>query len=651
MCGIGGWLGSLPDSETIAGRVADELRHRGPDGRGVHSEPDVTLVHTRLSIIDLSSAGSQPMSNEDGTVWTVFNGEIYNHRDLRRYLEARGHLFRGHSDTEVLPHLYEEEGATFVNRLRGMFALAIYDARRRTLVLARDRFGIKPLFYAPSKDRLSFASEIGALLEIPGINDEPDRQAIHDFAALFYIPAPQTFYVGIRALQPGEVLEARLNSDGISWRTQIYHQWSIAPDYGITLSEATNRAEELVTTAVRRQLESDVPLAALLSGGIDSSLVSAAAQSAVTDGIRTFNVRFADREYDETWAAAAVANHIGSHHEILDMKDAQGTWDNITGLLSHAGQPFADTSLFAVNAVSRLMRKHVTVALSGDGGDEGFGGYNFYTRLALMSQLQKLPVALGWGAGLALSPLANWGVVQRHHPQRVRELAGADDTAVVQYQFSPLHEEEQSQLCCNRNLLPIRRLFEPKWEHHLPSHASHLERLSAHATEVNIRLELANDFLFKVDTASMRESLEIRVPLLDEDLFAFGLSLPHKLKVSWQKPKLILRTVAKRKLPSQVVNKPKQGFSIPVDTWVDPQFKCCLRETLLGSQSTLPEFFNPCVYRPLVEAFCEGRPYPGIHRSGLYRRAIMFLSVHLALTKRQATRTASPLATRISKAG
>lgn len=651
MCGVAGWLGGPPDKEGVAERLAQALHHRGPDAHGIRSWPGATLVHTRLSIIDLSAFGAQPMPNEDGTVWTVFNGEIYNHRELRRGLEGRGHTFKGHCDAEVLPHLYEEEGLGFVSKLRGMFALAIYDTRKQKLLLARDRFGIKPLFYARVKDRLAFASEIRALLEIPDIDDRPDRQAIHDFAALFYIPAPETFFRGIRSLQPGEVLEAQLECDRLSWRTQTYHQWSITPEFGMTLAEATDRADELVEVAVQRQLESDVPLAALLSGGIDSSLVSAAAQSAVNGGIRTFNVRFSDKDYDETWAAVAVANHIGSRHEILDMDDAQGTWEHVTDLLSHAGQPFADTSLFAVNAVSRLMRKHVTVALSGDGGDEAFGGYKFYTRLALMSQLQKLPGALGWGAGVALAPLAKWGVVQRHHPRRVRELAGVDDTAVVQYQFCQLHDEEHSQLCRDGDLLPIRRLFEPKWEHYLPPGASHLERLSAHTTEVNIRMEMTNDFLFKVDTASMRESLEVRVPLLDEDLFDFGLSLPHRLKVSRQTPKLVLRTVAKRKLPPEVVNKPKQGFSIPVDTWVDAQFKVCLRDALLGSQSTLPDFFNPAVYRPMVESFCEGRSYPGIHRSGLYRRAIMLLSVHLALSRRQATRPSSQMATLTSKAG
>src|SRR5207244_1303964 len=213
MCGIGGWLGTLPDTAGCAERMVRDLRHRGPDAHGIKSWPEATLVHTRLSIIDLTPTGAQPMANEDGTVWTVFNGEIYNHRELRHDLELRGHLFRGKSDTEVLPHLYEEHGAEFVSRLRGMFALAIYDTRARRLILARDRFGIKPLFYASGKNRLAFASEITALLGLPDIDDRPDRQAISDYAALFYIPGPERFYAGIRAVEPGTILETQLDRD------------------------------------------------------------------------------------------------------------------------------------------------------------------------------------------------------------------------------------------------------------------------------------------------------------------------------------------------------------------------------------------------------------------------------------------------------
>ena len=282
MCGIAGWLGRLPDDKNHAARMAQTLHHRGPDSQGVRCWPEATLVHTRLSIIDLSPAGAQPMANEDGTVWTVFNGEIYNHRELRRYLEARGHTFRGHSDTEVLVHLFEEEGSAFVGKLRGMFAFAIYDSRSHTLILARDRFGIKPLFFAATNDRLAFASEIRALRGLPGVDLRPDKQAIHDFAALLYIPAPETFHIGIRALQPGEVLTAHLDHERVSWNTEIYHRWVLNPDPAMTMNKAADRAEELISAAVRQQMESDVPLGALLSGGIDSSLVSAAAQEALT---------------------------------------------------------------------------------------------------------------------------------------------------------------------------------------------------------------------------------------------------------------------------------------------------------------------------------------------------------------------------------
>jgi asparagine synthase (glutamine-hydrolysing) len=634
MCGIAGWVGKLQDTQDVADCMVQALRHRGPDGCGVRSWPEATLVHTRLSIIDLSPAGAQPMANEDGTVWTIFNGEIYNHHEIRRDLEARGHVFRGHADSEVLPHLYEEEGSAFVTKLRGMFALATYDTRSRTLLLARDCFGIKPLFYAPAYNRLAFASEINALLNFPGIDARPDRQAIYDFAALFYIPAPETFYTGIRALQPGELLEARLDAHGITWKTQLYHQWAITPDPALALAQATDRADALIKGAVRRQLESDVPLGALLSGGIDSSLISAAAQEALDGGLQTFNVRFGDKAYDETWAALAVAQHIGSSHKTLHMDDIRGSWDHITSLLRHAGQPFADTSLFAVNAVCQLMRQHVTVALSGDGGDEGFGGYYRNWQLRRIARLQKCPELGLLAAATILTPLAYLGIVHGSRPLRLRELSAADDTAVMQSLFCQLHEADHRKLCKDTDLLPIRRLFEPRWEHRLPPHTSRLERLFAHATEIGTRLELPNDFLFKVDTASMRESLEVRVPMLDEELFALGLLLPHYLKVQGRAGKRVLRAVAQQQIPSKVANKPKHGFVISVNSWLNADFKAHLHDTLLGPSSTLPEFFSPEVYGPMILAFCEGRHDRNHSPQRLFRRVIMLLSVHLALEGR-----------------
>lgn len=632
MCGIGGWIGYQERGDEAAGRMREALHHRGPDGYGIRSLHSATLVHTRLSIIDLSESGSQPMGNETGTIWSICNGEIYNHRELRNDLERKGHTFKGHSDSEVIPHLYEELGAGFVERLRGMFAIAIYDTRSRTLLITRDRFGIKPLFYAPSKRCLAFASELRALLCLEDIDTRPDRQAVYDAAALLYIPAPETFYRGIRAIRAGEILEANLVPDGeVSWKTHLYWKGVIAPDPDRSLSQAVDQAERLITAAVQRQLESDVPLGALLSGGIDSSLISRAAQRLLAGTLSTFNVRFSDQKYDETPAALAVAEHIGSHHRTLNMDEGQGTSEQVVELLKHAGQPFADTSLFAVNAVSRVMRTHVTVALSGDGGDEGFGGYNIYWQLERIARMQRLPGVVWKASALALGPLANAALVPAYLPSRLRGVAQVDDVQVVQDLLSFIHEEELQRLCLeHEKLLPVRRLFEPQWEHHLPQNADRVERLSALATEMNIRVTLANDFLFKVDLASMKESLEVRVPMLDEELFSFGLSLPHKLKVKNRECKLVLREVAARQLPQHVARKAKHGFAVPVDRWVNAELRTRVREALLGSSSRLGDFFRPEGYTSVLEAFCNGGVDRRFSREAIFRRAIFLLSVHLA---------------------
>ena len=278
------------------------------------------------------------------------------------------------------------------------------------------------------------------------------------------------------------------------------------------------------------------------------------------------------------------------------------------------------------------MREHVKVALSGDGGDEGFGGYNYFWQIARIARLQNFP-ALAWHAGaLMMPPLVRLGLLPGRFTQRVRELTRADDTSIIQGLFSWIREEGHKRLCRDTDLLPIRRFFESQWQYHLPSRASRVERLSAHATEVGTRLTMANDFLFKVDTASMKESLEIRVPMLDEDLFAFGLSIPHELKVKSQSCKRVLRTLAERWLPQEVARKPKWGFGVPVDSWVDTEFKARLRQVLLGTESRLPDFFLRTVYRPVVEAFCEDRPFPGMSRQVLYQQAIMCLTLQMHLT-------------------
>jgi asparagine synthase (glutamine-hydrolysing) len=634
MCGIAGWIGTSETSMSDAECMSYLLQHRGPDAQGSLNLPEATLIHTRLSIIDLSETGAQPMSNEDGSVWTIFNGEIYNHHSIHTQLAAKGHSFRGRSDTEIIPHLYEEVGTTFVEQLRGMFTIAVYDVVRRKLMLARDRFGIKPLFFAPTPTRLAFASELHALRSLPHVDIRPNRQAIYDFAALFYIPAPETFYQGVYALQPGEILEAEFDGERIVWRTRIYHQWTITPNFSLSLDEAAECADSLVKTAVSQQLESDVPLGSLLSGGIDSSLVSTSAQAALDHPLHTFNVRFPDREYDETWAALAVAEQIHSQHQTLNIEGQGGSWEYITGLLRHAGQPFADTSVFAVENVCRLMRQHVTVALSGDGGDEAFGGYEFYDHAPKLAILERLPMRR---IGLLVGATTARTLGKQNLSYRLHEMAQANDrTALVQTMFVWIREQEHQTLCRATGLLPVRRYFEKQWEHYLPSNASVTEQISAQMTEINTRMTLPNDFLFKVDIASMRNSLEVRVPMLDEDLFQFGLSLPHNLKIQAGVSKQVLRAVAKRYLPENVANKPKWGFGIPVDKWVNSDFKRQLRHTLLDKSSPLSEYFYPKVYIPIIEAFSSGETVPGISRIGLYQRTIMLLSLHLSLTERAA---------------
>jgi asparagine synthase (glutamine-hydrolysing) len=615
--------------------MASALRHRGPDAQGHRCWPDAALVSTRLKIIDLSPEGDQPLGNETATVWAVLNGEIYNHRDLRRWLEGRAHTFRGHSDTEVIPHLYEECGTKFVERLEGMFALAVYDTESGRLILARDRLGIKPLFYGVQEtsesSALAFASELRTLVEFPGIDDTPEPQAIFDVLALTFVPSPETFYRGIRSLDPGHALEASIVRGSISWETQPFHRWIVAPDLSLTADAAVDRAQDLLSSAVGRQLESDVPLGCLLSGGIDSSLVSAAARAGAGSELRTFNVKFGEPAFDETWAARRVAEHLGTVHETLMMDVGEGSWDQVIAMLEHCGQPFADPSLFPVHAVCRAMRRHLTVALSGDGGDEAFGGYESFWEAERIAQLRRLPLPL-WAVGASAA-----GAISRVAPrigvlsERARDVAEADDLGIVQALISHVRPAEQERFMPGHDLEPTRRWFEPRWDTVLPTSISRIEQLSARLTEAHARLVLPSDFLFKVDMASMKEGLEVRVPMLDEQLFAFGLTLPHRLKVNGRTGKVILRQIADRTLPREIASKPKMGFALPMDTWVSDSFKAQARQYLLDRGSPLNSYLERSAFAPMVEAFADGKQLQGVSRRGLYRRVVTLLSLQLSL--------------------
>lgn len=638
MCGIGGWLGQVEDEQETARAMATAMRHRGPDAQDWHIWEAGGLVHDRLSIIDLSQAGNEPMPNESQTVWTVFNGEIYNHRSLRAELESRGHVFRSRSDTEVIPHLYEEVGACCVERLRGMFAFAVLDLRSRLLLLARDRFGIKPLYYARGENGsvpfLAFASEIGALRSVPGISCQVDPQAISDFLALSFIPPPGTFFRSIRSLEPGQMLEVELVSGAVVEKRRRYHRWTVAPDASLTLESAARHASQLIASATASQLESDVPLGALLSGGIDSGLVTSFAQESLAAELSTFTVRFAEDAYDESATADLMSRRVGTRHTVLDMAHVDVGWDAICSLLTIMGQPYADTSIFAVHAVSELMRPYVTVALSGDGGDEGFGGYGTFAEIGPAARFLSSPA---WTQRILGGALVACGRLPRAAKVAVaaRDLIGAGDSQVLAYLLSWIRPAEHRRLMPANQALGVERLFEAQWPHDLPPGASRLEELSALATEVRARLIMAGDYLPKVDGASMREGLEVRVPLLDEDLFGFGLTLPHRLKVRHRVPKPVLRDVAARRIGADVARLPKHGFAVPVDGLLGPSFKSRLRETLLGPSAPLGDLLDPAAYGRVVDSFCSNGRLPGVSRAGMYQRAMMLLSLHLALTSRK----------------
>lgn len=636
MCGIAGWINSKQtgfDTAQVADSVKKAMYHRGPDLQKDMHWPGITLIHNRLKIIDLSELGSQPMKNEDGSVWIVFNGEIYNHLSLRKMLEAKGHVFASHSDTEVIVHLYEEYGATFVQHLRGMFAICLYDVKRNKALFARDRFGIKPLFYYKKDDQfLAFASELNAIKAIPGLDLEIDKQSIYDYTALFYIPAPHTFYKHIHALMPGELME--IDITGTTLQSSQHRYYRHLPKPATTNGEQTiQETSELIENAVSRQLESDVALGSLLSGGIDSSLVSFYAQKNMRTPLHTYNVKFSDESYDESWAAIAVAEQIQSDHQTLYMAERSAGWEHVTGLLKHAGQPFADTSYFAVQGVCALMKKYVTVALSGDGGDEAFGGYSTYNEIEQIYKFNNIPklftMPLVGGVKLAgglHSKFSRYGRI-------LDSFYNKDIVHVVENMYRWMRRQEHDKLWHKKTsgYAPVRRFIEADHEQLKPLKLQGLEELSALTTLSNTNLVLPNDFLFKVDTASMHESLEIRVPMLDEDLFEKGLSLPHRMKTNNKELKYVLRGVAKKVLPEKVANKPKWGFGIPIDNWVTADFKQQAATYLLDSNNAIREILNPEVYTEWVDCFCNNKQHPEISREGLYQRLIMLLTLSLHL--------------------
>lgn len=565
MCGICGVIAINPDlqvDELIVRRMCRTLQHRGPDDEGYYTDAQAGLGMRRLSIIDLST-GHQPITNEDGTIWIVFNGEIYNYQDLRIQLEQKGHRFATNTDTETIVHAYEEYGDRCVEHLNGMFSFAIWDARRRRLLLARDRVGIKPLYYWLDNDQLVFGSELKAVVAYPGAPRQVDPVALNHFLTLEYIPAPWTIFQGIHKLPAGHILVLQ---DG-SCTTASY--WDIGlQTMPQTPGECAEALAALLEDAVRLQLVSDVPVGAFLSGGLDSSTVVALMRQMTNAPIQTFSIGFGDRSYNELPYARVVAQHFDTNHieEFL-------TPDIITlteQLVRHLDEPFGDFSIFPTYLVSAMARRAVKVVLSGDGGDELFGGYDSYVAQQYDRFYRLLPTGLRQDLLPALLHRVPPQAAKKGMINKVKRFTeGAALPATLQHTRwmtfmtdQDKHVLYQPDLHTAINGTTPTAVIESYFQR-----VAHADRL-AQQQYVDVKTYLAENILTKVDRMSMAASLEARVPLLDHRIVEFALNLPPHLKLHRGQTKVILRQVMADRLPPQVLNKSKQGFSIPLKHWL-----------------------------------------------------------------------------------
>ncbi|MGA7105918.1 MAG: asparagine synthase (glutamine-hydrolyzing) [Candidatus Deferrimicrobiaceae bacterium] len=598
MCGIAGFVGRSGGGggDEVLRRMAGRLRHRGPDAEGIFLEPDGSagLAHCRLAVIDLSETGMQPMHGAAGDHVIAFNGEIYNFREIRADLEARGARFRGHSDTEVLLAAYREWGADCLRRFIGMFAFALWDRKGKSLLLARDRLGIKPLFYARKGDLLLFGSELKALLCHPALSPEIDDAALQYYLQFQYVPAPRCILKDCRKLLPGHV--GILSEDG-SWEEKSY--WQAAPFYHEPASpdreeEAEEELDMLIRSSVRYRMISDVPLGAFLSGGIDSSLVVAMMQSLSSRPVKTFTIRFREEGYDEGEHAKRIAKHLGTdHHEKFCTREE--ALPLIRRLPDFYDEPFADSSAIPTMMVSDFCRQNVTVSLSGDGGDELFCGYPRYDWLRLAEKFAWLPAPLRRAASVFL----------RRLPFRDARRAGTvfryDGAENVFLPMVGIVEKHRLPAIVPRVHDDSGLLFFDAFRDHgdLPA--------EKRAMLCDLLTYLPDDILTKVDRASMSVGLEARVPLLDHRIVEFAARLPLSWNFRGREQKRILKRVLYRYVPRTLMERPKMGFGVPLEVWFRGEWEAILREYLDAERIRRERFFLPSGVRELVEEHRSGR--------------------------------------------
>jgi asparagine synthase (glutamine-hydrolysing) len=600
MCGIAGKLyldHARPIDPRVINAMTDALAHRGPDARGTFIDGAVGLGHRRLSIIDLSPDANQPMVGPSGAVIS-FNGEIYNFAQLRATMEGEGRRFRTRSDTEVLLALYEHRGERCVQDLIGMFAFAIWDPARRRLFCARDRLGKKPFFYHAGRGSFSFASELGGLLADPDVPVAMDPGAINHYLTLHYVPSPQTAYAGICKLPPAHTLTWQ---DG-RVSTARYWRPAFEPKHDRSTEELAEELWDLVREATRIRLVSDVPLGAFLSGGTDSSTVVAAMREVLGIGgrIDTFSIGFKESEFNELGYAAEVARRYGTqHHELLVTPDAATA---LPELVAHHGEPFSDPSSIPTYYLAQLTREKVTVALSGDGGDEAFGGYSRYVWAWMAGLFDDWPRA----AVSVLARLARWAGGLPRAPLPLR-LAGQHVTAAI----AP---DDQRYLSMAGHFAPWERtaLYTPEFRASLtgadtPQWFSETLRGGDARNRLDRYIDndlqgyLSEGIMTKVDIASMIHSLEVRAPLLDHRIVEFGARLPTELKQHGLRKRVLFKRAVKDHLPKSVLTRKKRGFGIPVAAWLRGPLRPMLNDLVLGPRLSGRGLFQPAALRRLVE--------------------------------------------------
>jgi len=593
--------GRAVDAGVLA-RMNEAIRHRGPDEEGSYLHESVGLAMRRLAIIDLKS-GQQPMHNADRTAWIVFNGEIYNYKEVRTQLEKRGHRFQTDCDTEVIVHAYDEYGADCPKHLRGMFAFAIWDARREELFLARDRVGKKPLLYAHFDNQLIFGSEFGALLQHPDISREINREAIHHYLTFMCVPAPLTAYRDIHKLEPGHTL--RYTREG-EIKTERYWQPDFSQKTKMSEEEAGERVVEILREAVRVRLMSEVPLGAFLSGGVDSSAVVALMSEVSSTPVKTFSIGFEEQDFSELHHARRVAEHVGAeHHEFIVRPDAL---EVLPTLVEHYGEPYADSSAIPTYYVARETRRHVTVALNGDGGDECFAGYERYAAMKIAGKYRHVPGLLREGL---IKQAVRLYPTSETHRSRARDLKRFLDAAslptVERYMrwISVLDREAKDDLYTTDFQHEMREqetaAFIAPWF----ARANGAGLVDA-SLLTDTMTYLPNDLLVKVDIASMAVSLEARSPFLDHHMIEFAASLPENLKLRGLTTKYLLKRVLAKLLPAENLQRRKMGFGVPIGHWLRGQMQPFLRATLLSEKALGRGFFKPAAVTRMVELHTRG---------------------------------------------